>query len=182
MTETNKNDVPKGESMQNFDIPTYQRKGINLRKRTRGKMSLRDRLVEIALEWQQNYGVAPSITSSLSEYDAAMLVGCPETEYADCMKDKTAVSKGADFVYQNKRYQVKANRPSGRPGSDVTKVAEAKNYEWDYLIWIHYTTDYEIHEAWLWNVSDYKSQFGEAKRLSPDDMRRGKRLVWHLGA
>ena len=33
---------------------------------------LRDKLVDIALQWQACFGVAPSITSSISEYDAAM--------------------------------------------------------------------------------------------------------------
>ena len=48
------------------------------------------------------------------------------------MKDKTAVSKGADFVYKNTRYQVKANRPSGKKGSRVTMVPKASNYEYGY--------------------------------------------------
>ena len=78
---------------------------------------LRDKLVEVALEWQSKFGVSPSITSSVSEYDAAMLVGMSEQEYSEYMKDKTAVSKGADFVFNNFRYQIKANRPSGKPGS-----------------------------------------------------------------
>ncbi len=38
------------------------------------KIKLRDKLVDIALQWQASFGVAPSITSSISEYDAAMLV------------------------------------------------------------------------------------------------------------
>ena len=59
---------------------------------------LRKRLVEVALEWQEKFGVSPSITSSLSEYDAAMLVGMTESEYSEYMKPKTAVSKGTDFI------------------------------------------------------------------------------------
>ena len=39
------------------------------------KIKLRDKLVDIALQWQACFGVAPSMTSSISEYDAAMLVG-----------------------------------------------------------------------------------------------------------
>ena len=35
-------------------------------------MTLRENLVETALQWQKNFGVAPSITSAISEYDAAM--------------------------------------------------------------------------------------------------------------
>ena len=55
-------------------------------------MTLRNKLIDIALQWQESFGVAPSITSALSEYDAAMLVGMPENEYSEYMKDKTAVS------------------------------------------------------------------------------------------
>lgn len=32
------------------------------------KIKLRDKLVDIALQWQASFGVAPSITSSISEY------------------------------------------------------------------------------------------------------------------
>ena len=49
---------------------------------------LRDKLVEVALEWQSKFGVAPSITSAVSEYDAAMLVGMSESDYSEYMKDK----------------------------------------------------------------------------------------------
>ena len=105
-------------------------------------MTLRNNLVDVALQWQEKYGVAPSITSAVSEYDAAMLVGMNESEYSEYMKDKTAVSKGADFVFKNIRYQVKGNRPSGKKGSFVTKVPKASNYEWDKLIWILYDKNY----------------------------------------
>ena len=101
-------------------------------------MMLRDELVRISLEWQEKFGVSPQITSTISEYDAAMLVGMSEPEYSEYMKDKTAVSKGADFVFNNIRYQIKANRPSGKPGSFVTLVSKASNYLWDKLIWILY--------------------------------------------
>ena len=102
------------------------------------KNDLRHELVKLSLEWQKIYGVAPHITSVISEYDAAMLLGMPEEEYASYMQDKTAVSKGSDFEYNGKRYQIKANRPSGKPGSKVTIVAKASNYDWDYLIWVLY--------------------------------------------
>ena len=59
---------------------------------------LRDKLVEVALQWQEKFGVAPQITTVVSEYDAAMLVGMPEREYSEYMQDKTAVNKGSDFV------------------------------------------------------------------------------------
>ena len=140
------------------------------------KKMLRDKLVEIALEWQGRFGVSPQITSTVSEYDAAILVGMSEEEYSDYMKDKTAVSKGSDFAFNNIRYQVKANRPSGKPGSFVTMVPKATNYEWDKLIWILYDKNYVMQEAWEWDVEDYKSKFDKIKRLSPLDYRKGKCL------
>ena len=139
-------------------------------------MELREQLVATALEWQRRYGVAPAITSTVSEYDAAMLVGCSGANYSAYMQNKTAVSRGSDFVHDGKRYQVKANRPSGKPGSKVTLVGKANNYEWDYLIWVLYNTQYEIEEAWLWDVEEYKRRFDQKKRLSPSDMREGKAL------
>ncbi len=137
---------------------------------------LRKRLVEVALEWQEKFGVSPSITSSLSEYDAAMLVGMTESEYSEYMKPKTAVSKGTDFMFNGIRYQVKANRPSGKPGSYVTMVPKATNYEWDKLIWILYDKNYIMQEAWEWNVKDYIIAFDNVKRLSPAHYRKGKCL------
>ena len=137
---------------------------------------LRNELVEIALKWQAKFGVSPSITSTVSEYDAAMLVGMSEKEYSEYMKDKTAVNKGSDFVFKNIRYQVKGNRPSGKPGSIVTMVPKATNYEWDRLIWILYDKNYVMQEAWEWNVEEYKSAFDRMKRLSPNDYRKGKCL------
>ena len=139
-------------------------------------LTLRDQLVEVALEWQAKFGVAPQITTAISEYDVAMLVGMSESDYSDYMKDKTAVSKGADFIFNKIKYQVKANRPSGKPGSFVTKVPKATNYEWDKLIWVLYDKNYIMQEAWEWDVEDYKLTFNDKKRLSPDDYRNGKCL------
>ena len=140
------------------------------------KIKLRDKLADIALQWQASFGVAPSITSSISEYDAAMLVGMSEKEYSDYMRDKTAVAKGTDFVYKNVRYQVKANRTSGKKGSFVTMVPKATNYEWDRLIWILYDKNYVMQEAWEWHVEDYRETFENEKRLSPNDYRQGNCL------
>ncbi len=138
--------------------------------------SLRDSLVKTSLEWQQRFGVAPQITSAISEYDSARLVGCSEDAYSLQMAIRTAVGRGHDFVYQDKRYQVKANRPSGKPGSFVTLVAKATNYDWDLLIWVLYDKNYVMQEAWLWQVDEYKKQFDQKKRLAPVDMRKGQCL------
>ncbi len=139
-------------------------------------MTIRNKLVDTALQWQEIFGVGPSITSAISEYDAALLVGMTESEYSEYMKDKTAVHKGSDFVFNNQRYQVKANRPSGKPGSKVTIVPKAAKYEWDKLIWILYDKQYIMQEAWEWDVDKYKLEFDSKSRISPDDYRKGKCL------
>ncbi len=138
--------------------------------------SLRDSLVKITLEWEEKFGVAPSITSAISEYDVALLVGCSEPEYSIQRAHTTAVRSGYDFVYDNKLYQVKANRPSGKPGSAVTLVSNPKNDDWDYLVWVLYDKGFVMQEAWLWEVNEFRSQFQPKQRLSPSHMRQGKCL------
>jgi len=137
---------------------------------------LRQQLISTALEWERAFGNAPLITSALSEYDAAMLVGMTREEYSTSMQGTSSVKKGYDFKYSGARYQVKGNRPSGKPGSFVTLVPKVRNYEWDFLIWILYNPRYEIQEAWLWEVSAYKAAFDSIKRLSPAHYRNGKLL------
>ncbi len=136
---------------------------------------LRAELVRVALAWEQAYGVAPSITNAISEYDAARLVGMSDAEYqADCA-GRSAVTKGFDFRFRGLRYQVKANRPSGKPGSFVTLVNGPKNMDWDRLIWILYDREYRLVEAWEWSAADYAAQLAPLKRLGPPLMRRGVR-------
>jgi hypothetical protein len=140
-------------------------------------MTVRDRLVSIVLEWERLFTVAPAITSALSECDAARLVGCNEDDCVRVMMGRTAVSKGADFVWKNERYQIKANRPSGKKGSKVNLVSKAKNYDWDVLIWILYNERYEIVEAWKWLKMDYHYRFESKKHVRPNDMRQGECLL-----
>ncbi len=138
--------------------------------------SLRSRLVAVTLQWERAFGVAPQITGALSEYDAARLVGHSDESFArDCV-GRTAVSKGSDFEFQGLRYQVKANRPSGKPGSVVTKVGKAANYDWDRLIWVLYDSAYVMLEAWEWDVDAYRVSFDSQAHVRPPDMRRGRRL------
>lgn len=139
-------------------------------------MSLRDDLIKLSLAWQNRYGVAPAITSAISEYDAAMLLGMKDEEYSSYMQDKTAVSRGHDFIFNGHRYQIKAHRPSGKPGSKITNAGKARNYEWDYLIWLRYNVDFTIAEAWMWDRDSYVTNFDSKKRLSPNDMREGEKL------
>ncbi|MER8371116.1 hypothetical protein [Mesorhizobium sp. M1406] len=141
-------------------------------------LTLRNQLVETALQWQERYGVAPSITTALSEYDAAVtLLGMSEAAFEQSQLTATAVQRGYDFVCDGVRYQIKANRPSGRPGSKVTLCAKARNYDWDRLIWILYNREYCIQEAWEWDVSDYAAAFDPIVRISPAHMRMGNAVA-----
>lgn len=139
--------------------------------------NLRDQLVSTALAWEKAFGCAPQITSALSELDAALLVGCTIEQYSTSMQGQTTVQRGFDFKFNGKRYQVKGNRPSGKPGSFVTMVPKATNYEWDFLIWVLYDKNYIVQEAWLWEVGAYKTAFDSIKRLSPKHLRQGKQLA-----
>ena len=147
-----------------------------------GQAPLRDTLVAVARLWQDRYGVAPALTSSISELDAAMLIGMTDDEYAQDCASRTAVTKGYDFTHQGLRYQVKANRPSGKPGSPVTLVAKAKNLEWDRLIWLLYTPDYALAEAWMWTVEHYEREISPLKYSRPVHMRAGHDLLAGVGA
>ena len=71
---------------------------------------------------------------------------------------------------------MKSNRPSGKPGSPVTLVGKAQNYDWDKLIWILYDRVYNIQEAWMFKAEQYRLLFENKNRLSPQDMRKGERL------
>lgn len=141
------------------------------------KSELRQKLIQTALEWEKAFGNAPAVTCVLSEYDAAMLIGCSIEGYSEAMRGMTATQRGYDFRHNGIRYQVKGNRPSGKPGSFVTWVPKASNYEWDYLVWIHYTQQFEIAEAWMWDVDSYRQTFDSIKRLSPAHYRQGKKLA-----
>jgi hypothetical protein len=118
----------------------------------------------------------PFITSAISEFDAARMVGhTPESLTLECV-GRTAVTRGTDFCHNGVRYQVKACRPSGKAGSFVTCVPKATNYDWDRLIWILYDRGFHVCEAWEWAEDRYGSEFDAVKRLSPLHMRGGRSL------
>ena len=138
---------------------------------------LRQALVALALEWERRYGVSPAITCAVSEFDAARLVGHSADSFGlDCV-GRTAVTRGVDFCHAGLRYQVKGNRPSGQPGSPVTLVSKAKNYEWDRLIWVLYDREFRMEEAWEWTMDAYRAEFDGRRRVSPTQMRRGRNLL-----
>ena len=139
-------------------------------------IDLRTRLVQVALEWEKYYGIAPSITTAISELDAALLFGMSLEKYRDDGQIRTAVTRGHDFVWDGLRYQVTANRPSGKKGSHVTLVSRKTTFDWERLVWLLYDRDYNLQEAWFFEASTYQDLFAGKKRLSPADMRHGNRL------
>ena len=137
---------------------------------------LRDLLVQISLEWERRFAVAPQITASIAEYDAAKLVGTNLRIGKGREESDTAVTKGVDFRKGDIFYQVKSNRPSGKPGSKVTLVGRARSFDWHKLVWILYGREYNIEEAWEFTRKRYRKLFESKKRISPDDMRKGTKL------
>jgi len=137
---------------------------------------LRDLLVQTSLEWERRFAVAPQITASVAEYDAAKLVGTSLRIGKGRRESDTAVTKGVDFRKGNISYQVKSNRPSGKPGSKVTLVGKATSFDWHKLVWVLYDREYNIQEAWEFPLKKYRELFGAKKRISPEDMRQGTKL------
>ncbi len=137
---------------------------------------LRDLLANVSLEWEKRFGVALRVTCDIAEYDAARLVGASLRVGSGRNSSDTAVTNGVDFRKGSERYQVKSNRPSGKPGSKVTLVWKASNYNWDKLVWILYDRFYNIEEAWQFSSGNYKKLFNTKKRLSPRDMSLGLKI------
>jgi len=139
-------------------------------------IQLRDLLVKVSLEWEKRFAVAPRITADIAEHDAARLVGTSLRVGKGRKESDTAVMKGVDFWKGEQRYQVKSNRPSGKPGSKVTLVGKSSNFDWDKLVWILYDREYKIEEAWEFTRDEYRKLFESKNRISPEDMRLGSRL------
>lgn len=101
-----------------------------------------------------------------------MLLGMSVAQYSEAMQDATAVRKGFDFEFPvGTRIQVKANRPSGKKGSDPSKIGKPKNLDWDVLIWILYDTQYRIVEAWRWHRELYEIECHSLPYLRPTHFR-----------
>jgi hypothetical protein len=143
-------------------------------------MTIRNQLVQIVLEWEKRFGFFPGqagVTAAVSEYDAAMRLGLDETEYIASTRGRSSVGRGYDFLFKNKRIQVKANRPSGRPGSAVWNAGpKVKTDGWDKLIYILYDKDYEVIEAYQFDCNTYEKMFSNKKKLRLEDMRKGDKL------
>jgi len=148
---------------------------------TEDTMTIRDQLVQIVLKWENMFGFFPGqagITAAVSEYDAAMMLGLNEAEYITSITGRGPVGRGHDFVFENKRIQVKANRPSGRPGDAVWNAGpKVKTDGWDILIYILYDKDYVRQEAYGFDCDTYERLFSDKKLLRLDDMRKGKNLL-----
>jgi hypothetical protein len=127
---------------------------------------LRKRLVEVALEWKRYLGVAPSITSPISELDAAALVGKPEDERCAEGQKRSAVTRDYDFQWEGGKYQVTANRPSGKKESFVTLVSrkseEKRPFGRNRLIWILYDEGYNKLQAWEFSADEYRKKNSRA--------------------
>jgi hypothetical protein len=143
-------------------------------------MSIRDQLVQITLKWEEVFGFFPGqagITAAISEFDAAIKLGYSVLEYANSVKGRSPVGRGHDFVFNGKKVQVKANRPSGKPGSAVWNAGpKVDSAGWDILIYILYDKDYVVQECYQFDRDLYDRLFIDKKSLRLEDMRKGVKL------
>ena len=143
-------------------------------------MTIRDQLVQLVLEWEERFGFFPGqagITAAVSEYDAAMMLGHNEAEYIISVAGRSPVGCGHDFVFKNKKIQVKANRPGGRSGDTVWNAGPKMiTGGCDILIYLLYNKDYVVQEAYQFDCNEYEEMFSNKKSLRLEDMRKGKRL------
>ena len=148
-------------------------------------MTIRDQLVQMILKWEYLFGFFPGqagITAAISEYDAAIkILKHSETEYKASIAGRVAVSRGYDFIFNNKRIQVKANRPGRHRGATVWNAGKkVKTDGWDTLIYILYDEDYEIQEAYQFDSETYERKFSDRTSLRLEDMREGENLTMKL--
>ena len=143
-------------------------------------MTIRDQLVQTTLEWEKTFGFFPGqagITAAVSEYDAAIRLGLNQDQYRVSITGRSSVGRGYDFKFMNKKIQVKANRPSGRPGSDVWNAGpKVKTDGWHILIYMLNDKDYVIQEAYWFDCDTYERMFSNKEKLRLDDMRMGNKL------
>jgi len=143
-------------------------------------VTIRDQLVETILKWERTFGFfsgQSGITAAVSEYDAAMLIGQTEAEYIASVRGRSSVSRGYDFVFKGQRIQVRANRPSGLPGSNVWNAGrKAGTGLWDILIYVLYDENYVIQAAYKFDHDTYHKIFSGKTSLRLEDMRRGEQL------
>jgi hypothetical protein len=143
-------------------------------------MSIRDQLVQTVLKWEEMFGFFPGqagVTAAVSEYDAAMILGLSEAQYARSVDGRSSVGRGYDFMFKDKRVQVKANRPSGLPGSAVRNAGpKVKTGPWDIFIYILYDKDYAVQEVYQFDPDMYETMFSNKEKLRLEDMRKGHRL------
>ena len=144
--------------------------------------SLRDQLVNSTLEWREKYGNAPTITQSISEYDAARLIGMSEEEYSERTIDSR---RRFNFIYKKRRYQVHGTRQFSQLPESVAIEKKTIKHGCNYFIRVLYNKSYEIQEAWLWDINSVngpdtgkglKQYFESNDRMTFADLRLGKCL------
>ena len=131
----------------------------------------REQLISQSLAWESAFGKSPSITGELGEIDAIFSLGFLTPETLRKRRSASAVKSKSDFEVNGLRYQVKANRPSGRPGSKVTKIGVPKPDGWDELLWVLYNKDYRVQEFWKIDHRTFWQALGGNKHLRPKIIR-----------
>ena len=140
-----------------------------------GDETRRTLLVAMAFDWERRFGIATVPLSKISEHDVCRLLGLPDEIWA--LDGQRVVRLTDGHVTLGKvRARVNADRSDVRPASWLTLVAHSSGAGWDKLFWMLYDKEYELCEAWELPIVDPDQDFDERLRLTPADMRQGRRL------
>lgn len=141
-----------------------------------------DRLIKCSIEFENQTGIVPAVSSALSEIDAMIGIGMSEKDiFGYKIKQKTR-QKGHDFEYRGLKYQVKVDRESIKegfgPGKNKHNSLISPRGEWDVLIWIEYDCDYKIISAYKWTKKDFKDKKIKDENKKTKKIRHFNSLKW----
>ncbi|MBF0180503.1 MAG: hypothetical protein HQM03_10825 [Magnetococcales bacterium] len=139
---------------------------------------LRNDLLVVGRRWQEQFGMTPINYAVIAVYDAAMLVGMTEEQFAEYMQERVlSVGREADFVFERKRYLVKAYRQTDTGGGNrVRYVPKAQHMQWDLLVMILYDAELIVMGAWRMTWDEYIAHCDNKEKLTLEDYQKGERI------
>ncbi|MEO5330417.1 MAG: hypothetical protein H7839_00210 [Magnetococcus sp. YQC-5] len=138
---------------------------------------IRDNLVSVALEWQDKYGVSPVNLNVIAGWDAAILAGMSDEDYASYQMERKYQSlREVDFVYHRQKILVKAFRQIIPLEFGMKYVSKPLQTEWNLIIFILYDSYYSIIGAWQMSHEEYMLKLGDQEKLTPEDYQKGKKI------
>jgi hypothetical protein len=116
------NSANRASGLEGPTPPRNQTNGLHPSPSSNGP-DLRTRLVALALEWQVRFGIAPAITCAISEYDAAIPVGCTDYDYCVGQKLRMAVPPTTTSFSKVPGTRLRQTVPAGKREASLPKPA-----------------------------------------------------------